>query len=116
MKRLIVISILLLSASLYSFGQSKNQKIQTDKIHVSGICDECKERIEDAAYLSGTKRADWDKNTQTLTVSYKQAKVSLLEIKKNIAKAGHDAGDIHATDSAYQQLPHCCAYKDGAIH
>lgn len=83
---------------------------------MSGICNDCKERIENAAYLHGVKRADWDKHAQELTVSYKPAKVSLLQIEKSIANAGHDAGEIKASDSAYAQLPSCCAYHEKGTH
>lgn len=114
MKRLLTVSLLTLST--FAFGQGKTSKVQTEKIHVTGVCNDCKERIENAAYLPGVKRADWDKQTQELIVSYKPAKVSLEQIEKSIANAGHDAGTIKASDSAYAQLPSCCAYKEEKTH
>jgi len=102
MKRLITVSFLTLISLSFTFGQGKQKKIQTDKIHVSGICDECKERIENAAYLPGVKRADWDKQSKELTVVYKPQKVTLLQIETSIANAGHDAGAVKASDSAYR--------------
>lgn len=116
MKRILLVSLLTLTSFVFAFGQKKPNKVETDKIHVSGVCNECKERIENAAYLPGVKRAEWNKDSKMLTVSYKTDKVSLVQIEKSIAKAGHDAGDVKATDSAYGQLPSCCAYHEKETH
>lgn len=117
MKRILIVSLMTLPVYVTSYGQKKASKIQTDKIHVSGICDDCKERIENAAYHQpGVKRADWDKNSQELTVSYRTDKTSLIQIEKKVAETGHDAGAVKATDSAYSQLPECCAYHEKETH
>lgn len=114
MKRIIIFAAILTATGLNSFGQSEKKKVETQTVHVSGVCDDCKERIENAAYIPGVKRADWDKHTHELTVSFKPEKVSIQQIEQSIANAGHDAGHIHATDSAYLKLPSCCAYKQEA--
>ncbi len=93
---------------------AQKSKVVTEKITVQGTCNMCKERIEDAAYIQGVKRAEWDKTSHQLTVTYKSEKVSLLEIEQSIAKTGHDAGAIKASEEHYQSLPNCCAYRDGA--
>lgn len=117
MKRILGILIIALSIPFFSFAQkAKKPAVVTENIAVSGVCGECKERIEKAAYIPGVKRAEWDKSTKQLTVSYKTSKTTLEEIEKSIATSGHDAGDIKASDSAYHQLPSCCAYKDGHDH
>ena len=71
----------------------------------------CKKRIEDAAYVKGVKRADWDKENSTLTVVYKPSKTSGEEIQQNIARAGHSTAAIAAADEDYKKLPACCHYK-----
>ncbi|HET8573535.1 MAG TPA: heavy-metal-associated domain-containing protein [Edaphocola sp.] len=114
MKRIVIFAVILTSTGINGFAQSEKKKVETETIHVSGVCDDCKERIENAAYISGVKRADWDKHTHELTVSFKTDKVTLQQIEQSIANAGHDAGQIRATDSAYKKLPSCCAYKDQA--
>lgn len=116
MKRLSgIIAFLILSVTL-CFAQAKKD-IATEKIKVSGTCEQCKKRIENAAYIGGVKRAEWDKSSKELTVTYKPSKTSLKKIEENIAKAGHDAGDVKATESDYNKLPECCAYKqDQADH
>ena len=114
MKRIIIFAAILGTTFNNSFAQSEKKKVETKTVHVSGVCDDCKERIENAAYIPGVKRADWNKDKQQLTVSFKTDKVSLEQIEQSIANVGHDAGEIHATDSAYKKLPSCCAYKDEA--
>lgn len=117
MKRILSILAITLFFPLFSNAQeAKLPKVATEHITVRGVCGECKERIEKAAYIPGVKRAEWNKDTKELTVSYKTSKTTLEEIEKSIAAVGHDAGDIKATDSAYGQLPSCCAYKDVQDH
>ena len=117
MKRIFGILAISLSIPFFSNAQEvKKPKVATEHITVKGVCGECKERIEKAAYIPGVKRAEWDKTTKELTVSFKTSKTTIEAIEQNIANAGHDAGDIKASDSAYNELPSCCAYKDGHDH
>lgn len=111
MKRIFGLITLLIASINVAQAQSTNNNVVTEKIIVKGNCGECKERIEEAAYIKGVKRAEWNKETKELTIAYRPSKVALLDIEKKIAAAGHDAGDISASDSAYNQLPPCCAYK-----
>lgn len=111
MKRISGLLAILIVSVTFSFAQGKKD-IATEKIPVQGTCSQCKKRIEDAAYINGVKRAEWDKNTKELTVTYRPSKTSLKQVEENIARAGHDAGAVQATDSAYHELPECCAYKN----
>lgn len=97
------------------FSQEK-KSISTTTIKVDGNCNQCKQRIENAAYTTGVKRAEWDKTTKILTVSYNTKKTTIEKIADNIAKAGHDAANTKASTEAYKKLPECCAYKDVAPH
>ncbi len=115
MKYLVVIIALICSIGNTSFAQNKKD-IVTETIQVPGTCGMCKERIEKAAYISGVKRADWNKAEGLLTVTYKSSKVSIETIEKSIAKAGHDAGKEKALKDAYNNLPECCAYDDHGSH
>lgn len=107
MKNLIVL-ITLIFSSLFSFAQSD---IRTETFKVEGNCGMCKKRIEDAAYIKGVKRADWDKETQKLTVIYNADKTKSATIHKSIAKAGHSTAKMEATEADYKKLPECCQYK-----
>lgn len=111
MKRIAGVIALIILSFTGSFAQEKKD-IATEKIKVSGTCGQCKKRIENAAYINGVKRAEWDKTTKVLTVTYKPSKTSVQKIEENIAHAGHDAGDVKATETDYNKLPECCAYKE----
>ncbi len=108
-------SILIIALSLFftinSYSQEK--KIIETAFNVSGVCEMCKARIENAALIKGVKKVNWNKNSQTLHVIYRKDKVDLMEIHKAVAAAGHDTSEIEADDAAYKNIPACCAYKDG---
>lgn len=93
----------------------KAEMIKTDTVHVAGNCGMCKERIENAALIKGVKKATWDKKTHQLIVIYKSDKVTLEEIEKEVAKAGHDTDHFKANDDVYNSLPNCCLYRSGDI-
>lgn len=97
-----------------SFAQKK--QIVTDTISVDGICEQCKHRIEDAAFIKGVKKANWDKSTKNLVIIFDEHKTTLKAIETSIAKAGHNAGDIKALPADYKKLPSCCAYKEQVDH
>lgn len=101
--------ILISLFSLPSFAQGNDLK--TDTFKVEGNCDMCKKRIEDAAYSKGVKRADWTAENHMLVVTYRPSKTNLETIQKNIAKVGHNAGEVVADVKDYDQLPGCCQYK-----
>ncbi|MDE3255912.1 MAG: cation transporter [Bacteroidota bacterium] len=85
--------------------------IKQDTIGVRGNCSMCKERIEEACYVPGVKKATWNARNQTLVVIYKPSKVSLQKIVAQIALAGHDSDSLKASDASYKKLPDCCTYR-----
>ena len=97
--------------SNFSFSQSS---IKTVTFHVSGVCGECKERIENAADIKGVKKCTWDKKTKVATVIIDEKKVTQAEIEKAVAKAGYDTDNEKGDPKAYTKLPDCCHYKDPA--
>lgn len=91
-----------------------NAQVVTSTVSVKGNCEECKERIENAADIKGVKTSTWDEKKQAITVTYDSKKVTLGEIEKAIAKSGHDTGHEKADPKAYNGLPACCKYQNGA--
>ena len=83
------------------------------KYKVNGVCEQCKKRIEDAAYIKGVKYADWNVESHDLTVKYDSSKTSFELILKSVAKAGHDSKYFTALPEDYNKLPSCCRYKSG---
>ena len=88
--------------------KNKNAKFDTQ---INGNCEQCKKRIEKAAYsVSGVKSAVWDIESHNLHLIVNEEKTSLPEIKKAVAKAGHDSDDVKAAKEDYDKLHSCCKY------
>ncbi len=107
-------SIVIFFLSIFSFfsvAAQDNKEIVTEHYQVNGVCEQCKKRIEDAAYIRGVKHAEWNVDSHDLTVTYKTSKTSADEILGSVARAGHDNEKIKATDEAYDKLPKCCYYR-----
>jgi copper chaperone CopZ len=87
---------------------------KTEKVKVNGANEMCKERIQQAALaVDGVSNADWDKETQMLSVTFDDSKTSLDKVEMAIAKAGHDTANHKATNEDYNKLPKDCKYREG---
>ncbi len=114
MNKLIII-VLLSILGCYSSNAQEKEKI-TATIKVEGICDMCKSRIEEAAYIKGVKFAEWNKATKELTIVYRADKTNLQEVAGHIAAAGHDNEYIITEDSTYYKISSCCRYREMETH
>lgn len=94
--------------ALMSIGTTFGQ-LKTEKFKVYGNCGMCESRIEKAAKsVDGVSKADWNKETKMIEVSFDATKTDVHKIHMAIAKAGHDT-DLHkAKDETYNALPGCC--------
>lgn len=114
------IAILLFSFGLFFLNaqsaQAQNKKIDTATFFVDGVCNMCKERIENAAYQKGVKTVEWNKTEKQITVVFKTKKTDITTIKQNIADAGHDTDTIKASEEAYNSISNCCRYKTLETH
>ena len=114
------LAISLFSIGLFFFNtsgvQAQNKKIDTASFFVDGICNMCKERIENAAYQKGVKTVEWNKAEKEITVVFQTKKTDVETIKQNIADAGHDTDTIKASDEAYNSISNCCRYKTLETH
>jgi copper chaperone CopZ len=108
------ISILLLTFLFPTREISANEDVKTAEFKVEGVCDMCKERIENGALIKGVKKAEWDKETGLITVIYNSKKVTLMDIHKAIAEVGHSTAKVKAEKTIYDKLPACCQYDSGA--
>ncbi|HWY10705.1 MAG TPA: heavy-metal-associated domain-containing protein [Bacteroidia bacterium] len=97
---------------LISFYANSQNTIKTETFTVKGNCEQCQSRIENASDIKGVKISKWDVDKKILTVTYDSKKTSVEQIEQAIAKAGHDAGKVNASDADYKKLPACCQYKD----
>jgi copper chaperone CopZ len=112
-----VIAIIIgFSNTVFSQDKINTKKVVSDTLFVHGVCDMCKDRIENAALIKGVKKVSYDKHSHELVVFYKPEKVDLDTIEKEIAKAGHDTRNYKADGEVYNRLPECCAYRSGDVH
>ena len=82
------------------------------ELNVKGACGMCGFRIERTAKnLDGVQDAEWDEETQVLTLHFDEAIIDLDTIAKAIAEAGHDNELHRAPDEAYEELHYCCKYE-----
>lgn len=117
MKNIIIGLTLILGISTTAVAQkNENKDLKTESIVVEGVCNACKKRIEEAAYIPGVKLAEWNKATNLLTVTYKPSKTNTTKISEAIAQRGHHAGELKADRATYEKLPACCAYESTHKH
>ena len=108
----IVLGMLLLFVAHSTQAQDKKNKNAKYNIEVNGNCEQCKKRIEKAAFsVSGVKSAEWHIDDHILHLIINEEKCSVLDVKKAIAKVGHDTDEVKATDEVYQKLHSCCLYE-----
>lgn len=89
-------------------AQNKNAK---HNLAVKGNCGMCKERIEKAAYgVNGVKVADWDEETQNLSIILNEKKNTVDVVEDAIVAVGHDTNAKKADDKVYAGLAACCLY------
>jgi mercuric ion binding protein len=89
--------------------KNKNAKYTTE---VNGNCEQCQKRIQKAAYsVAGVKSASWSIETHQLALIINEEKCSLMDVKKAIAKVGHDTDSVKSTKEDYDNLHSCCQYE-----
>lgn len=109
------ITYTLIAAVLITLSGTAQSKITKIVLEVDGLCGMCKERIENAAYLTGVKQVNWDKATHELDVVFRNDKVSEEEIIASINNAGHDVKGSLASAEQYKQIHGCCRFRDSDL-
>lgn len=108
----ILLGMLLFLVTLPSMAQEKKSKNAKYNIEVNGNCEMCKKRIEKAAFsVAGVKSAEWHIDDHMLHLIINEEKCALLDVKKAVAKVGHDTDDVKATQEDYDKLHGCCMYE-----
>lgn len=84
---------------------------KTEKIKVYGNCGMCENRIEKAVNaVDGVSKADWNKETKMLDVTFDDAKTDIHKVHMAVAAVGHDTDMHKAKNEVYNDLPSCCKY------
>lgn len=111
MKKLIFM-LLVAFVSVNANAQDKKSKNAKYEFEVNGNCEQCKKRIEKAAFsVAGVKSAVWDVDSHVLRIILNEEKSSAKQVKEALAKVGHDSDEIRATQESYDSLHHCCKYE-----
>ena len=108
MKSLIILIIIIISG--ISQLSAQKEYVKSEDFTVYGNCGMCKRTIEKAASIKGVKSANWNMETDVMTVSYDTTIVKIVAIKKAIASSGYDTDECRATDESYKKLHGCCQY------
>lgn len=108
-----IIVVLLMTVFGFSVqGQEKKNKNAKYTTEVNGNCEQCQKRIQKAAYsVPGVKSASWNIGTHQLSLILNEEKCSLMDVKKAIAKVGHDTDSVKSTKEDYDNLHSCCQYE-----
>ena len=110
MKKLVLLMLLLLAGITTQAQDKKNKNAKYDN-EVNGNCDQCKKRIEKAAYsVKGVKSAAWSEESKNLHLIMDESKGSINDVHAAVAKAGHDTDKLKADDKDYSDLHSCCQY------
>lgn len=110
-KKISILSVIsfFIFATNVAFAQTAEKKIETFKVY--GNCGMCKETIEGALKKKdGVLKKNWNVETKMVTVTYDASKITLKQIKQNIANAGYDTDEVRAKDETYSKLHGCCQY------
>ena len=99
-------------AALFMIGTvSVFAGVKTEKMKVSGNCGMCESRIEKAVKaVDGVSKADWNKDTKILEVTFDDTKTNTDKIEVAVAAVGHDTPHHKASTEVYDKLPGCCKY------
>lgn len=105
--------VLLMTAFAFSAqGQESKNKNAKYTTEVNGNCEQCQKRIQKAAYsVSGVKSASWSIETHQLNLIINEEKCSLVDVKKAVAKVGHDTDLVKSSKEDYDKLHSCCQYE-----
>jgi mercuric ion binding protein len=110
MKKLVLI-MMVLFAGITMQAQEKKSKNAKAEIEVKGNCDQCKKRIEKAAYsVKGVKSAVWHQDHQDMHLIIDETKCTLDDVRNAVAKSGHDTDKVKAEKKDYDNLHSCCKY------
>lgn len=111
MKKIVLMVLFSLVGLTVQAQEKKNKNAKYD-VATNGNCEMCKKRIEKAAFsVKGVKSAEYHTDDKTLHLIINEEKCSVTDVKKAVAKAGHDTDEIKATDEDYNKLHGCCQYE-----
>lgn len=117
MKNPIIIFLISCAVFALSFTTTeKNPSSTTIQFWVAGTCGLCEETIEKSLDIKGIVAADYNLDTQILTVTYKPKKVTEDQIHKILNEVGYDTEKSTCTEEQYLRTHGCCRYREMEKH
>lgn len=95
---------------LHAGCAAKITHVKFGTYHVYGNCEQCKSKIEAAAFQKRIATATWNEKDGMLSLVYDSMQTNADAILKKIALAGYDNEKFIAPEVAYSKLPACCKY------
>jgi len=110
MKKLILLSIILIIGCSSIINQGKSNNLQIDEINIPNAqCNMCVANIENALNgIDGILKYKVELETYRVKIKYNTDKLSLQSIEQLISKAGYQANNLPADIDAYNKLAMCC--------
>jgi len=110
MKKLILLSIILIVGCSSISNQGKSNNLQIDEINIPTTqCNMCVANIENALNgIDGILKYKVELETYRVKVKFNTDKLSLQSIEQLISKAGYQANNLSADVDAYNKLAMCC--------
>ena len=106
------ILIVLSAIVLVSCSSGDEAGKETAKFTVYGNCEMCEKTIEGSLEgVEGVASADWNVETDEMTVDFDPEVITLDKIKQKIADVGYDSDSHRAKDNVYDNLHGCCQYE-----
>ena len=101
---------LVIALMSFTEGDKKTTKVTTS-FWVASVCSQCESIIEKAMDTKGVVAADYNMETQKLTVTYNSKKVSEDQLHVLLNEAGYDTEKSKCTEEQYLRTPGCCRYR-----
>lgn len=113
-----ILIISLFSAIMFSAssGAAQDKKTITTKFWVAGVCGMCEQTIEKTMDTKGVITADYDLQSNMLTVTFNSKKITEDKLHKLLNDAGYDTEKSICTEEQYSRVHGCCQYRELEKH
>jgi periplasmic mercuric ion binding protein len=91
------------------------KKSESVNILTTAVCESCKARIERALKSTdGVIDANLNLNNKKIKVKFNPDKITADQIRTVISNTGYDADNVKRSETAFNNLPHCCQKTGGS--
>ena len=95
-KKIAIASLVFATSLTVTTVNAQNDKMKTESAKKSetvtfkvwGNCGTCKKNIEKSVKVDGVNKAEWNKDTKIMTISFDNSKITLEQIQKKLLRLG----------------------------